>query len=189
MNYRLSIGKLLFHLNKILQAHSVFVIMWCQLLLTSISLLSNFPRGSRNSSRSHGLPLLWENQYKLKITHIRNLLRPDPLVSTQNLKLYRNKLNHLLKIRKKEDYNNYFFDYINDCKRIWKGVKQIVNYKPLTSARHIKFIVNDCEIVSPIEVANTYFSLIGNNLTKSISIVEKSPMEYLRNPVCDSFFN
>ena len=51
--------------------------------------------------------------------------------------------------------------------------------------------VNDCEIVSPGEVANAfniYFSSIGNNLTKSISIVEKSPMEYLRNPVCDSFF-
>jgi len=104
-------------------------------------------------------------------------------------KLYRNKLNHLLKISKKEDYNNYFFDNINDCKRIWKGVKQIVNYKPLTSARHVTLRVNDCEIVSPIEVANafnTYFSSIGNKLTKSISIVEKSPMEYLRNPVCDS---
>ena len=106
-------------------------------------------------------------------------------------KLYRNKLNHLLKIAKKEYYNNYFFDNINDCKRIWKGVKQIVNYKPPTSAKHIKLRVNDRELVSPVEVANafnTYFSSIGNNLTKSISIVEKSPMEYLCNPVCDSFF-
>ena len=91
-------------------------------------------------------------------------------------KLYRNKLNHLLKISKKEYYNNYFFDNINDCKRIWKGVKQIVNYKPPTSAKHIKLRVNDREIVSPVEVANgfnTYFSSIGNNLTKLISIVEK----------------
>ena len=109
-------------------------------------------------------------------------------------KLYRNKLNHLLKIAKKEYYmyNNYFFDNINGCKRIWKGVKQIVNYKPPTSAKHIKLRVNDREIVSPVEVANafniTYFSSIGNKLTKSISIVEKSPMEYLCNPVCDSFF-
>lgn len=52
--------------------------------------------------------------------------------------------------------------------------------------------LNDCEIVSPVGVAinafNTYFSSIGNNLTKSISTVKKSPMEYLYNPVCDSFF-
>ena len=34
---------------------------------------------------------------------------------------------------------------------------------------------------------NTYFSSIGNDLTKSIPI-EKSPVEYLHNPVCDSFF-
>ena len=106
-------------------------------------------------------------------------------------KLYRNKLNHLLKIAKKEYYNNYFFDNINDCKRIWNGVKQIVNYKLPTSAKHIKLRINDREIVSPVEVANafnTYFSSTGNNLTKSISIAEKSPMEYLCNPVCDSFF-
>lgn len=38
-------------------------------------------------------------------------------------KLYRNKLNYFFKIVKKEYYNNYFFDNINDCKRIWKGVK------------------------------------------------------------------
>ena len=35
---------------------------------------------------------------------------------------------------------------------------------------------------------NIYFSSIGNDLTKSIPIVEKSPVEYLHNPVCDSFF-
>ena len=106
-------------------------------------------------------------------------------------KLYRNKLNHLLKISKKKYDNSYFFDNINDSKRVWKGVKQIVNYKPPTSAKHIKLRINDHEIVSPVEVANTfntYFSNIGNNLTKSISIVEKSPMEYLHNPVSDSFF-
>ena len=106
-------------------------------------------------------------------------------------KSYRNKLNHLLKISKKEYYNNYFFDNINDCKRIWKGVKQIVNYKPPTSAKHIKLRVNDRVIVSPVEVANafnTYFSSIGNNLTKSISNVEISPMEYLCNRVCNSLF-
>ena len=33
-----------------------------------------------------------------------------------------------------------------------------------------------------------YFSSIGNDLTKSIPIVEKTPVEYLRNPVCDLFF-
>ena len=106
-------------------------------------------------------------------------------------KLYRNKLNHLLKISKKEYYNSHFFDNIHDSKKIWKGVKQIVNFKPPTSAKHIELRVNDRKIASPIEVANvfnTYFSSIGNDLTKSIPIVEKTPREYLHNPVCNSFF-
>ena len=60
-----------------------------------------------------------------------------------------------------------------------------------TSEKHIKLRVNDREVVCPVEVANafnTYFSSLGNNWTKLISIVEKSPMEYFRNSVCDSFF-
>lgn len=105
-------------------------------------------------------------------------------------KLYRNKLNHLFKISKKQYYNSYFFDNIHDSKKIWKGVKQIVHFKPPTSAKHIELRVNDRKLASPVEVANvfnTYFSSIGNDLTKSIPIVEKTPREYLHNPVCDSF--
>ena len=110
-----------------------------------------------------------------RIIYIRNLIRPDAYIHT-NFKLYRNKLNHLLKISKKEYYNSYFFDNIYDSKKIWKRV----NFKPPTSVKHIELRVNDREIASPIEVANalnTYFSSIGNDLTKSIPIVEKSPME------------
>ena len=37
-------------------------------------------------------------------------------------KLYRNKLNNLLKISKKQYYNKYFFQNISDGKRIWIGI-------------------------------------------------------------------
>ena len=126
-----------------------------------------------------------------RIIYIRNLIvKTRSAYIHTKFKSYRNKLSHLLKISKKEYYNNYFFDNIYDSKKIWKGVKQIVNFKPPTSVKHIELRVNDRKIASPIEVANafnTYFSSIGNDLTKSIPI-EKSPVEYLHNPVCDSFF-
>ena len=51
---------------------------------------------------------------------------------------------------------SYFFDNIHDSKKIWKGVKQIVNFKPPTSAKHIELRVNDRKIASPIEVANDF---------------------------------
>ena len=58
------------------------------------------------------------------------------------------------------------------AKEYGRESNKIVNYKPLTSAKHIKLRVNDCDIGSPVEVANainTYFSSIGNNLTKLIN--------------------
>lgn len=61
----------------------------------------------------------------------------------------------------------------------------------MISVKYIKFRVNDCEIVSLVEVVNVfniYFFSIGNNLIKLISIVEKLFMEYLCNLVCDLFF-
>ena len=80
-----------------------------------------------------------------------------------------------------------FFSYVQQQEGILYGHASL-----WASAKHIELRVNDRKIASPTEVANvfnTYFSSIGNDLTKSIPIVEKTPREYLHNPVCDSFFN
>ena len=53
-------------------------------------------------------------------------------------KLYRNKINHLLKMSKKRYHNRYFLDNITDGKKIWKGIKQIVHFKPNTNKKTCK---------------------------------------------------
>ena len=101
------------------------------------------------------------------------------------------KLNHLLKISKKQYYNEYFFQNIKDGKRIWKGIKQIVKFKPQTSQRIIKIVDSNLEITEPKLVANAfnnYFANIGKNLESEIPSVSNSPMEYLNNPVCNSLY-
>lgn len=55
-------------------------------------------------------------------------------------KCYRNKLNHLLKVSKRQYYNNYFLENINDSKRVWKGIKEIIHSKPPASQRAIKLL-------------------------------------------------
>ena len=86
---------------------------------------------------------------------------------------------------------NIFFKNIKDSKRIWKGIKQIVKFKPQTSQRLIKIVENNLEITEPKLVAdafNDYFTNIGKNLKIQIPNVSNSPVVYLNNPVCNSFY-
>ena len=80
--------------------------------------------------------------------------------------LRKSKLNHFLKISKKQYYNEYFFQNIKDGKRIWKGIKQIVKFKPQTSQRLLKIVDNNLEITEPklvVNAFNNYFANIGQN--------------------------
>lgn len=106
-------------------------------------------------------------------------------------KLYRNKLNRLLKISKKQYYNSYFLHCASDGKKIWKGVKQIVHCKKTVNQRAIKIVENEREITGLNEIANKfnhYFAKIGSDIASKIPNVNKNPFEYLNNPVVNSFF-
>jgi len=85
-----------------------------------------------------------------------------------------------LKIYKRKYYNNYFFENTNNSKKVWKGVKQIVNFKPQTSTKQIQLRLDDCEITDSVEVANafnSYFSSVGNDLARTTPSVEKNPKD------------
>ena len=93
-------------------------------------------------------------------------------------KYYRNKLTHLLKISKRHYYNQYFLENINDSKRVWNGIKQIIHFKPKTSQKTIKLVENNVEITDPVTVANAfnkYFANVGHNLAATIPDLQKSP--------------
>ena len=117
-------------------------------------------------------------------------LKSNSIYTRAKFKLYRNKLNHLLKISKRKYYNNVF-ENTNNSKKIWKGVKQIVHFKPQISTKQIKLRLDDCEITGSVEVANafnSYFSSIGNDLARTIPSVGKNPKDYLHNCIQCSFF-
>lgn len=94
-------------------------------------------------------------------------------------KLYRNKFNHLLKLGKKQYYSNYFLKNIKDNKKNWNGIKQIIHFKPPTSHRTIKIIINNNVVTDRhmiAEMFNNFFANIGKDLACSIPNVEMSPL-------------
>ena len=106
-------------------------------------------------------------------------------------KIYRNKINHLLRISKKAYYNQYFLDHIKDGKKVWNGIKQIIHHKPRTGQKILKLVDNNKEITDPKQIAdtfNTFFANVGKELEKGIPTVNKNPADYLPDPASKTFF-
>ena len=83
---------------------------------------------------------------KIKNNLYKKFLKTKSSYYQTKFKVYRNKLNHLIKISKRVYYNNYFSIHLNDGKRIWKGIKQIIRTTPQERLAINRIVLNDIEI-------------------------------------------
>ena len=93
-------------------------------------------------------------------------------------KIYRNKLNHLIKLAKRNYYNKFFSVHENNGKRIWYGIEQIVQVKTHVNQHVNKIVVDNREIVDQESIANAlneFFANIGSNLASSFLMLLKLP--------------
>ena len=92
-------------------------------------------------------------------------------------KLFRNKLNHVIKSSKKLYYENYFRCNKLNIKNIWKGIRQIVALKPMAYVTPSEIVVNSSNKVlsNTNDIANEfndYFANIGKTLSQAIPRVD-----------------
>ena len=100
-------------------------------------------------------------------------------------KLYRNKLNHLIKkISKVNYYRRYFSSNTTHIKNIWKGIKQIIALKPLCNNIPTKLLVSNNEITDTYHMANSFndfFANVANNLVSNLPPPSYSPLSFMPN--------
>ena len=80
---------------------------------------------------------------------------------------------------------------MSDSKKVWKGIRQLVNLKSRSGSTPTRLLVEDVELNDPKSMADAFhnfFANIGNNLTKNTPRVNKSHVQYLRAPSQDIFF-
>ena len=63
--------------------------------------------------------------------------------------LDRNKINHLVRLFKKQYGNNYFNTNISNTKKSWKGMKQLVQVKPKVGVIRSKLIITETHLSDP----------------------------------------
>jgi hypothetical protein len=128
---------------------------------------------------------------KVKNEFYKKYLKTKSPYYHSKFKFYRNKLNHLPRISKRNYYRDYFNKTTNNGKLIWKGIKQIIQVNPKTYQTPVKIIDNNREITDKNEIANIlcgYFSDIGEQLASAIPNVNKSPLDYMATSPTESFY-
>ena len=111
--------------------------------------------------------------------------QPNNANVKQLYNIFRNRVNRELIKSKKEYYSQYYVDNSKNSKKIWNGIRSIININK-TKSNWISLInINDKLIVNPktiVESLNDFFVNVGPNTQKSIphNPVAK-PENYLKN--------
>ena len=106
-------------------------------------------------------------------------------------KTLKNRINVLIFYSKKDYYSKYFNKYSNDIKKIWQGIKGIINIRTKDQGSPNCIAVNKELITDNKQICNeynNYFSNVADNILKK----NKTPMlktfdKYLKNRNSSSF--
>ena len=132
-----------------------------------------------------------------KIPRKEQKLRSKPWITLAfsyyhlKFKYYRNRLNHLLKVSKKQYYNDYFHANRSNPKKIWTGIKRIITLRPKCNHAPKKINNNNTDITEPKAIANAFnnfFAKIGNDIANSVRNTDFSPQRYLNKQTYDTFY-
>ena len=97
----------------------------------------------------------------------------------------------MINISKKNYYNNYFTQHSNNIKKLWIGIKEIINVKAKAHGIPNCIEVNNKVVTDNNEICNSfnnYFSSIADNILREKNTpILKIFDTYLKNPSNTSF--
>ena len=103
-------------------------------------------------------------------------------VNALNYNAYRNRLNALIRLTKRNYYMNVFSNYKNHTKKLWQTINNLT--KSTTPQSKLNTIIHDDKLISnPSEISNTFNNFFVNIATKLDDKLPKpinDPMSYLQ---------
>ena len=113
---------------------------------------------------------LYSKYIKCKNNEIKILLFND-------YKTLKNQINELIRLGKKNHYTNYFNENNNNLRKIWEGIKELVNIKPKNREPINCIVSNGKNVTDPKEISSVFNKYYG----------DKPYTEYLTNSQLNSF--
>ena len=126
---------------------------------------------------------------KKNVLYKRFLIMPTPS-RKKRFKCFRNKLNHLLRLAKREFYEKKLTEYKCNVKHTWRILNEAINNrKNKTNRLPSTFKLADAEINDPVKIAQgfcDYFTGIGPSLAAKVPTSNKSFTCFLGNDLINS---
>ena len=110
--------------------------------------------------------------------------------SNERYRMYRNKLNHILRSAERKYYQDLLIEHKANVKKSWQIIKGIINKRKYrinnTKFKHNGDIIEDGKLVA--DKFNKYFVNVGETLAKSISPSKRKPEEYINFKPSEYFY-
>ena len=135
---------------------------------------------------THGLKIAIMNKNKLYEQYRKN-------ASTGRLeiyKMYKSKLNKLLRTAEKEYYDQIFINHKHNLKKSWSTIRAIINKnksgKICSEFRISDKLTRDANLIATS--FNKHYINVGPNLSKTIPYTDKDPLSYISEHNVNSMF-
>ena len=107
-------------------------------------------------------------------------------------KHYRNRIDKLIRLSKKNFYKSYFFKFKHNSRKIWIGIKEILIKQKISAKHGIMLYENDTIISNQKSVSNKFckfFTNIASDLVSKLPTSTKNYSDYLHHSQPNSFFS
>ena len=128
---------------------------------------------------------------KIFFLQYKRFLSNPTVEREQRYKSYKNKLNHALRVSKRNYYEKKLDDYKSNARGTWRILNEVINRQNKPTALPSTFKIGEVENNDPVEIANKfceYFSNIGPSLADKIPISRKSHKSFLTKNSVNSIF-
>ena len=127
---------------------------------------------------------LFNKYIKTKDSYIKSTLYSE-------YKLLRNQINNIISDSRKQYYINYFQGNSSNLRKVWQGIKEIINIKSKNHAVPSCIVQDNQTLSDPKVIANKfnqYFSTIADSILDERKYEgKKSFKDFLSNPMPNSF--
>ena len=106
-------------------------------------------------------------------------------------KKFRNRVVSELRTSRAAYYNQYFLTHKDNMKKLWSGIRSIINIKHKTTLNISQLVTDGTVVTDPKHIAsafNRYFVNVPQQADKAIPRTKKSPIDYLKDRNGHSIF-
>ena len=134
-----------------------------------------------------------QKMMRIKDKLLKKLKRNNDQPTRDLFKKFRNRIAIALKDSKANYYYNYFQTNSRNMKQLWSGIKSVINTRKSSNVNVTSKMKNSNGALTsdPVVIANLFnkfFVNVSHDITQKIPRTRKSPLDFIHNRICDSFF-